>query len=238
MPMDMVSSFLEAKKYLADKEYGLCRYTECIDEEDRTYRVEKTPVGLFKVEEGEIYGEESEFTLSLPKVEPVVWLRIQEFFKVFARRGLEVAVNLFYDMEKKKYLLFVPQQEVNPVHCTIHYSDRWQEIASRCLFVAEIHSHHVMRAQFSDIDNADEKGSRIFGVWGNYMPATDFLPEFSVFTFRAGSGGFFAKMRTEDFLEDYYSRANDSVPELAIESMFKPVTVEGDPGFDWREAVV
>lgn len=215
--MTTVTSMVEAREMLIDDEYGVC---ELYDDE-RFYRVEKNPIGLFKVEKGVLYGEESEFWLALPKVEPVVWLRIIAFFKAMAQHHVEAAVNLFFDLEKRKYLLYVPKQRVGYGRCDIEYDDKWQNVASKYLFVAEFHSHHSMTACFSCIDDADEIGTRLFGVWGNYDANDDFF----ALTLRAGSGGSFAKVRVEDFLDDYFSRLHDSIPTIAIEPMFKPVEI-------------
>ncbi len=221
--------------YLKDREYGLCRYT---DEDGTRFRVEKTPVGRFKVEEGRAFGyhEESDFRYFLPKVPASIWTKILAFFKEMAKIPVEAAVNLFYDPETKKFIFFIPQQTVSFARCDITYSNRWYELASKYLFVAEIHSHHLMRAQFSAIDDNDELGTRVYGVWGSYMPATEFRDEFSIFNFRAGSGGGFARIRTVDFLDDYYGK-HEPVSEEEVKAMMKPVVVLQD-SYDKERAVV
>ena len=73
-------------------------------------------------------------------------------------------------------------------------------IEESLIIVADIHSHHRMRAFYSTTDDADEIGVRLYGVFGN-MRGTyyDIL-------FRAGAGGHFARVPAEEILEGYRLR--------------------------------
>lgn len=63
---------------------------------------------------------------------------------------------------------------------------------------ADIHSHNSMAAQFSSIDDADEKGDRLYLVMGRL---DQYFPEVSA---RICNGGTFLPIHPSDVLEDSF----------------------------------
>ncbi|MBM7607266.1 hypothetical protein JOD29_000503 [Lysinibacillus composti] len=110
------------------------------------------------------------FEWILPKIPNKFLRQIVGFFRSFIteEHEYEVAVKIYFDMEKEKYVLDVPEQIVTPVYISmINTPEYTGQNASRYLPVMEVHSHNVMRAFFSDTDDADEQGnSTTFGVYG------------------------------------------------------------------------
>lgn len=135
---------------------------------DGYYEVRENAIGVFiakapVVEELEPCREG--FKMSLPKIPDDLFAQLVSFFADYSVRDegeVEVMGVFYWDTENKRYVLDVPFQEVSKVKVDACYTD----FPPQFIKVAEIHSHNTMRAYFSDIDDADELGTMLYGVVG------------------------------------------------------------------------
>lgn len=201
-----------------------------IQEGMSTFRIVKTPQGIFKVREGKKYDEQNCFESLIPKIDRLIWLRIVYFFKHMAKGRNEAFVNLWWDMERKRYILSVPTQFCGTVRCHVKYDSEFRSYSERYLLVADIHSHHVMEPVFSPVDDRDEQGERLYGVWGGYDPDTEDYR----FTFRYGCDGMYIPVEAEDVLDSYSpDTKQDFIPYMCYEGMFAGVHREGEMAKYW-----
>ncbi len=87
-------------------------------------------------------------------------------------KQFEALVHILWDQEEKQYLVHVPRQTVSKV--SVHAELKNEMDPSRYVHVMDIHSHNNMPAQFSAIDDQDEKATRLYAVIGRldqYWPA-------------------------------------------------------------------
>lgn len=129
------------------------------------------------------------FEFKLPPIPNEIYMAAYFFFKgISDRHNTEAALQLFYDREENAYFLSVPTQYVS--HASVDY-DRDYELECNYLLVADIHSHGTIPAFFSATDDADELGTRLFIVFG------DFRSKWTA-KLRAGSGGYFKDIEKDD----------------------------------------
>lgn len=137
------------------------------------------------------------FALKLPKIPSYIISAISDaFLDVSETFGTEAAVQLFWDTALEKYFVYVPVQTAAPTTITFERC-RELEFDDRYVLCADFHSHGALPAFFSSVDNQDEQGTRIFGVFGNY--GNDDKVQI---LFRAGSGGYFCSLNLQDIVED------------------------------------
>lgn len=185
-------NYADAMKKINSSEYELFQYMK----DGVIYRVESTPVS---VTAAGMKGEGGWFSYHLPKIPAYIMLGIYRFFARIAHSSnTEVLVRLYYDYEKKKYILEVPEQHVTPSSVstdTILLQGVWP--------VADFHSHGSYEAFFSSVDNQDELGNRIYGVIGSLHAKR---PSFCL---RAGTGGCFVNILANDIFDlDNHNESN------------------------------
>jgi hypothetical protein len=179
------------------------------------YRVEKTEVCCIVAPKPN--PNIGTFRLLIPKV-PMGMFRIAEdlFKRVYSQYGTEAMMQLFWDGNREEYFWYVPEQSVNPSGCIVK---RDFKIEVSYQLVGDFHSHGHHDAFFSPTDNEDEKGFRIFGVYGN------FDRQHHSFELRAGTGGIFVDLDISDvfninddsiidekrILKDLYHDANNRI---------------------------
>lgn len=162
-------------------------------------RLEKTPVGLFVAGTGCFAGYK-EFTMALPKIPKDIMDEIFSFFlqvKKFQSRSNEAAAQIFWDMTKQEYFVHYPLQKVSTVNVEF---ERNPLLENAFVLVADVHSHGTIRPFFSSTDNTDEKGTRLFCVFGNMDDTTRYQ-----FSLRAGTGGNFIELDESTVLEDMFN---------------------------------
>jgi len=163
-------------------------YEVCLNENGVKWRVENTPFGIFKCNISE--KNESLFILKAPKIS---WHLIEEVVRIFRRNPLyEYAVQIFYDRNSQQYELYEPEQEVAKSRVTFK---RNMEQEREKILVMDIHSHGSYSAFFSQIDDEDEKGVRLYMVFGNLDQK-----EYS-YALRVGVAGIFGQVALEDIFE-------------------------------------
>lgn len=190
----------------AEKEYSL--FVTDIDNE--SYRMEFTEVGNFKMNMAD--SAKSSFEFKLPPTPNTIYMACYFFFKhISDRYNTEAALQLFYNREANQYFLSVPTQYVS--YASVDY-ERDYMLEMKYLLVADIHSHGKIPAFFSSIDDADELGTRLFIVFG------DFRRSWTA-KIRAGSGGHFCSLHQDDVFdvmdELSMSQVNQLVDELMTE---------------------
>ncbi len=121
-----------------------------------------------------------QYKMTVPRVPAEIYHQIKAFFLDIADEmgNAEAYIQVYYDLEEKKYVSFVPKQVVSGA--SVRY-DNEENLSTknvdRYIFVLEIHSHNTMSAFFSGTDNADEKETRFYGVFGKIKDTT---PEFKL----------------------------------------------------------
>lgn len=178
------------KERLCD--YSLFEYAHLGD----CFRGEITPIGDFFMCLTD--PEKSSFVFKLPKIPIYILDAISGFFSYIANEyNTEAALQLFYDRKTSSYELYIPEQYVDDV--SVEFERNWQmESSDNYYLVADIHSHGNIKAFFSYVDNQDEKGTRLFGVFGGFNEKPSFF-------MRAGSGGYFKNISTDIFDASYNS---------------------------------
>lgn len=123
------------------------------------YRIEQMPYGCFDCRED---GSDVDFRMTEKKIPYGILTDVVAFFK---RNPLkEAAVQIFYNMETEEYEIYYPEQKVTSASVIF---TRNHDMENDKVLVMDIHSHGTMNAFFSSIDNNDEKGTRLFMVFGN-----------------------------------------------------------------------
>lgn len=117
---------------------------------------------------------------------------INFFEKLSDRFELEALVHILYDTIHGKYTIRVPQQELT--HTSVH-SVMEKEYPEHLIHVMDIHSHNTMPAKFSEIDNRDEKATRLYAVVGRLDKV---FPDITV---RASCAGRFIPVHPEEIFE-------------------------------------
>lgn len=147
------------------------------DDKGDKWRIEQRPFGCFRLN---LTGGNMEFELLTPKIS---WEKVEEVIRLFKEApDIEYAVQLFYDLKKQDYELYIPVQERSQAAV---FFERCPELEQEKELVMDIHSHGMYRAFFSAQDDADEKGVRLYMVVGNLNS------EKQTYKLRAGLAGSF-----------------------------------------------
>ncbi|MCM3130174.1 MULTISPECIES: hypothetical protein [unclassified Paenibacillus] len=129
------------------------------------------------------------FEFALPKI-PSEMLKVAiSFFRAYWNDAhqYEAMVRIVYDTVEEKYLFDCPEQYVTWDH--VHAPTVGKDFPEpRYLDVMHIHSHHVLPAGFSLVDDANERKYRLYVVVGN-MRAKE--PDVNL---RVGHGGAYLQL--------------------------------------------
>ena len=79
----------------------------------------------------------------------------------------EALAQIYWDRQEKKFTVFVPEQIADHTHVEAVCLDQNHPDESRYLYYADIHSHNLMDAFFSAMDDRDEKATGLYFVVGN-----------------------------------------------------------------------
>lgn len=109
------------------------------------------------------------YKMYTPKIPRDIYLQIRSFFYDIAddMQDAEAYVELYWDTVDNKYIIHVPKQIVSKG--SVRYDkeeDLFLKDFDRYIAVMQIHSHNTMEAFFSGVDDADEKETRFYGVFG------------------------------------------------------------------------
>lgn len=195
--LDIVTDDVELEKRLKSENYIPFLYCN----NGNTYRVENTPVSctIASIDGNNNIGK---YEYKLPKISGKIFDQMDAFFRNVAEVcGTEVLIRFFWNTEKNEYEITLPKQEVSAASVDELSMDRDCRLSRpECYAVGEFHSHCNYNAFFSNVDNADEKGNKFFGVLGKYD-----APEGSQLIMRAGTGGYYVTIAKEDIFTDEHA---------------------------------
>ena len=133
----------------------------------RLYQMRKTPVGTFTAQADflpEFPSVIPGFQMTVPKIPMHLLLFIWDFFAGLSERyALEALVHILFDTKRNKYTVRVPKQKLT--HISVD-SVMEEEYPEHMIHVMDIHSHNTMPAEFSSVDDEDEKPTRLYAVMG------------------------------------------------------------------------
>lgn len=139
------------------------------------------------------------FTPALPRIPYTLMEQAISLFRCLMDNGkdghpLEALVHIYWDKVKQEFFLRVPKQTVgkeyvNAVLDEDHLNDE------RYIHYADLHSHNNMPAEFSPVDDRDERANRVYMVMGRL---DRYFPELSV---RICNGGHFCDIPAEQVIE-------------------------------------
>ena len=112
-------------------------------------------------------------------------------YKLFSN---EAAAQIFWNKKLKKYFVYYPKQAVSAAAVRF---ERDFVLEQNNVLVMDVHSHGDMSPFFSSIDDADEKGTRLFCVFGNLNDTC-----LCHYQLRAGTAGRFIKVNSQDIFEN------------------------------------
>ena len=153
------------------------------------------------------------FHFHLPLIPYELLYEIVTFFRDISTTHNEVLVEIMFDKEKQEYFINVPRQEVSTYR--VVFESTVTSSADKIIKVAEFHSHHVLKATFSQIDDADEtRAGLIYGVIGGFKQS---IPEYMEYSFRIRNKGDSAYLT----LEDLFAPCKEKVNEMDLQAKIK-----------------
>ncbi len=151
------------------------------------YRIEQMPYGCFDCRED---GSDADFRMTERKIPYGILLDVVAFFKKNPLK--EAAAQVFYDVNARKYEIYYPEQKVT--FASVVFT-RSHDMERDKVLVMDIHSHGTMKAFFSSVDDNDEKGTRLFMVFGNLDKKE------ITYKLRAGIAGNYKMLKLSDVFE-------------------------------------
>ena len=136
----------------------------------KVYEMRRNEIGTFIAPSqriAELEDIRAGFQMSLPRLPASLLSQIIAFFRrvcVEYGRDLEALVNVLWDRQEKEYALHVPPQKIDAMSVKTDLSQ--QPDPSRFLHIMDVHSHNIMSAQFSKVDDRDEQATRLYMVIG------------------------------------------------------------------------
>lgn len=136
------------------------------------------------------------FQLSLPKIPAGMFYALHDFYAHVTKTiKSEVAAQIFWDMEEKRYIFNVPEQTVSG--STVDYKrDSGVFADPRYVLAICSHSHNTFGAFFSGVDTGSEIGTGMFLVIGNVDK-----PNPSV-AFRAGCNSTYLPIKLAEIFDE------------------------------------
>lgn len=170
---------------------------------------------------------DSFFKFHLPKIPSYIFKKQVAFYRkvMEIHDNAEAYSTIMYDLEKKEYILVIPEQEVSGGFLKYSQEKLREEYPSRrYLEVVSCHSHNNMNAFFSSVDDNDEKGDMLYMVIGKLNQDA---PEFKIRANVAGKECL--ELTVQDVLDFDQEFWNLNSPEWKPEKVYIPK--------DWIEKV-
>ena len=106
------------------------------------------------------------FNFKLPPIPKEILYEIVLFFRsIYRKYSTEILADIYFDTNTNSYMVHVPPQEISNLR-VVYLKE---ELPPNLIKVCEFHSHHILPASFSPIDDADEtKVGVIYGVIGGF----------------------------------------------------------------------
>ena len=135
----------------------------------KVYEIRNTEMGRFAtpVAGCELLSEvRAGFTPALPRIPAERMTQVLAFFRHFVQNGTEneALLNVYWDKENQEFIVDAPEQVVSKVSVNTKLSEKFS--SERYIHYMDIHSHNTMRAFFSQVDDRDEKATRLYTVVG------------------------------------------------------------------------
>lgn len=197
----------------SDKPYALALY------KDGLWEKRDNPIGTFIYHRAKYdvpYTTKTmtaKFEMKLPKMPIGVLNATVTFFRHIMKNmsNAESMVQIFWDLQEKKYMIYTPEQYVAGASIKFLHSSELQN-NDRYIWAIDIHSHNTMQAFFSGGDDSDEKSARIFGVLG-CLSSEPFMSKW-----RAGCNGNYFKLEAGDLFDilstDKFDLTEDDVKKV------------------------
>ena len=163
--------------------------------------IRKLPIGVFitpKVNGDPVLSDIKQgFQPTLPKIPSELFGEIMEHFKLAANKQKELLITIFWDSLEGKFIYDIPFQATTKASIYAEPSAEYDD-TSRYFEYMDIHSHNTMEAFFSSIDNADEKGTKLYAVVGKVL---DEIPQMRV---RIANNGAFVDIKADEVFESIH----------------------------------
>lgn len=165
----------------------------------RIYELRKEEMGEFIVPKNKVteFNEvRAGFTPALPLIPRELMGQLISFFRSFMNREgeFEALAFIYWDKLKKRFFAYIPRQTAGKAFIGYQVEkDTFPE--ERYIHYADIHSHNSMAAEFSSVDDADEKATRLYLVVGRL---DRFYPDI---TARVSCGGTFLEIEPADVID-------------------------------------
>lgn len=134
------------------------------------YEVRINTIGIFStmIERFEYdgtpeYGEG--VGMLLPKIDTSLLMQVIGSFKeVFRLYGtVEAAAEIYWSIKDQHYYVYYPKQVVTDIEIDTEVDNKREHDD---VLVLELHSHHAMRADFSNKDDLNERATKFYAVVG------------------------------------------------------------------------
>ncbi len=167
----------------------------------RVYELRKSELGEFIAPKENVIDLPTVvagFTPALPLVPMALLAQIISFFRccMSGPEEFEALAHIFWDRQEEKFVAHIPKQRVTKAHIDADLTqDGLPE--ERYLHYIDIHSHNSMEAKFSQVDDEDERATRIYIVVGRL---DKFFPDITV---RMSCGGSYLTLPPGCVLESF-----------------------------------
>ena len=167
----------------------------------RVYELRKSELGEFIAPKENVIDLPSVvagFTPALPLVPMALLAQIISFFRCCMNgpEEFEALAHIYWDRQEEKFVAHIPKQRVTKAHIDADLTqDGLPE--DRYLHYIDIHSHNSMEARFSQVDDEDERTTRIYIVVGRL---DKFFPDITV---RMSCGGSYLELPPGCVLERF-----------------------------------
>ncbi len=158
--------------------------------------------------------EDNQIIQFIPKPAQEYLDKIVDLFRyVNDKSKNELMINLYYDKENNDFIIDIVDQVISGALVTYKY-DQTYEMDQRYVRYLQVHSHNVMSANFSSIDNKDETNKILsyFGVIGKLQKYNNTFES----KFRIWSGVDFLEVNIDEVFNTEICLANISTDEKAI----------------------
>ena len=165
----------------------------------RIYELRKEEMGEFIAPKNKIADFDevrAGFTPALPLIPRELMGQLISFFRSFMDRNgeFEALAFIYWDKREQRFFAHIPRQTTGKAFIGYQVEkDTFPE--ERYIHYADIHSHNSMAAEFSSVDDADEKATRLYLVVGRL---DRFYPDI---TARVSCGGTFLEIEPADVID-------------------------------------
>jgi len=122
------------------------------------------------------FESDSLLYLFVPKPPISLLVKILEIFKyIYNKIKAELCINIYYNKKNNTFHLNINEQVVNSMSANYEYDEDF-EMSEDYIRYLQIHSHHSMSANFSQIDDKDESLTTLcyYGVIGKISNTSEF----------------------------------------------------------------